>query len=222
MSFAVNNRACCGIFERRAASVHQRARNLNRRTFVKRRPLRGPDARILISDGCDFDLSERMARRNVVRIGIFLGAMAVVALAFLARVAPGLREHRMRYWHMRWLEYGAQKYKRSHGVFPTNLTQLVQERILPFESEIYACPLMMRSPVPLFPSARNYLQSDYTLINSNEVLYIQVRSNIAERVRLRYPELRPEDLTLATHIRTDGPYIGNGDGTAATPPGKWH
>jgi hypothetical protein len=162
-----------------------------------------------------------MTRRKIVRVVSAVGVLAGAVLALLAWIAPGLREHRMKYHHMSWLEYGVQKYKRSHGAFPTNIAQLVQEKILPSESEIYACPLLMRFPLPLFPMARDYRNSDYMLINSNQILYIQVRSNIAEQVRARYPELRLEDLTLGTHIGNDGPYIGNGDGTPAIPPGNW-
>jgi hypothetical protein len=149
-----------------------------------------------------------------------LPAALFVTVLILRWFNPGIRYHRMRYYHMTWLEYGVLKFKHSNGAFPTNIAQVVQAGILPDQSEIYACPLALENCYPTFPGLRDYHDCDYTLIASNEVLSIQVRSDVAERIRLKHPEIKIKDLTLETQIGTDL-YIGNGDGTPATPPGKW-
>jgi hypothetical protein len=164
----------------------------------------------------NFGMSRRKTFAIVFAL-LFVSAIAFVA-AVINWIGPPLRHKRMRHYHMTWIEYGAHQYKQTHKVFPTAIAQMVEDGILPGESEIYACPLLLTSPLPLFPPARDYRDSDYILINSNEFLYIQMRSNIAQQVMKRYPEFLPEALFLKTELDDRTIQMTKPDGTSVKPP----
>jgi hypothetical protein len=101
-----------------------------------------------------------------------------------AQIVPAVLWKRSRFHQILAIAEAVRTYSRTNSIPPRSLEELVNAKVLPVSSDLYASAIRYKS---LTPPAVHYHQSDYFLYDGTNCIIISLKSEVFQQVATAYP-----------------------------------